>query len=318
MRRRRHEVVDVHGGARHGDAVGDERGPKRPHVVQRRVVHRRVLRVRTAAERQRSAQLEPCRSGSRRRTTDAADPAGPVTMRLRSVMPPVSGVTVATPRSPTASPGASRTCTLPSLNCSAPTPAAKPAGRSSHAQPDADAFVVERVVVADDAAVDRGDARGLELHRPAGEEPRRDAVPVVEARIAGADDDQIAVEDAGARRAGREDFRLVAEVPAEFVRRRRQRHDLERRGRHHQLAGVDGVPRLVAVDRLDEHAPEAALQGGRSEDRVDVVLELVGRDGGCAYATAVVSTSAARRRLSRLPLIRQQSALRQMLGTRLQ
>ena len=57
------------------------------------------------------------------------------------------------------------------------------------------ALFVERVVVADDSSADRADSARLQLFRPALEQARSGAVPVVDARIAGADDQQVAIEE---------------------------------------------------------------------------------------------------------------------------
>ena len=82
---------------------------------------------------------------------------------------------------------------------------------------ETNALVVERVVVADDASVDLLDAGGLQLFAPLAEQPRGRAVPIVDAWIAGADDEQVAVEDAVADRAEREQAGFVAEIPTEFL-----------------------------------------------------------------------------------------------------
>src|SRR5207344_1675657 len=89
-----------------------------------------------------------------------------------------------------------------------------------------EAVVVERVVVADDPAVDPADARSLQLGGPVGEQLPRLAIPVVDARIAGPDGDEVAVEAAAVDRAGRKQPGLVGEIPAELLGRGGKRPDL--------------------------------------------------------------------------------------------
>ena len=107
----------------------------------------------------------------------------------------------------------------------------------------------------------------------------RHAVSRAEAGIARPDDQQITVERAELDRADAEDPGLVGVVPSKACGGRGQRHDFHVRGRHHQLGGVARVERLVGRERLDEHAPVAALERRLREDGVDVVLELDERVG---------------------------------------
>ncbi len=80
--------------------------------------------------------------------------------------------------------------------------------------------------------------------------------------------------------AGGERPRLVAIVPAELLGGGGQRHDLHVRRRHHQLAGVQRIQRLVGLQRLDQHAPGAVRERRLREDGVDVVLKRdEGREG---------------------------------------
>src|SRR5262245_20888437 len=58
------------------------------------------------------------------------------------------------------------------------------------------AFVVEGTVVADNPAVDPLDTKPLQRRSPFGEACGCRPVPIVESRIAGADDDHVSLEDA--------------------------------------------------------------------------------------------------------------------------
>ena len=102
-----------------------------------------------------------------------------------------------------------------------------------------DALIVEELVVADDAAVDLVDARGPERRGPFVEHGRRPSLARVDRRIAAAAHEEIAFEHAAFDRRGRFERGGEPVIPAEDVRRRRERDDLHVGRRHHQPAGVE-------------------------------------------------------------------------------
>ena len=140
--------------------------------------------------------------------------------------------------------------------------------------PESQAVIVERVVVADDAAGDHAQSARLQLLGPRAEDVGR----LADARIARADDDQVSLQDARVDASGRKHARLVRVIPAQALRGGGQRHDFHVRRGHHQPFGVDGIQRLAGFQRLDEHAPVAVRERRRRQQRVDVADE--GRKGG--------------------------------------
>ena len=220
-RRRSVEIVDVHRRSLHVDPVRHERPAQRRHEVQRRVVHRRGLRERPRPQRQQAPHFESrtC-PGTDAATTAAVEPAAARRDAGCSREAAVVGRHRDAAFAPTDAPGARLSCTEPSLNWSALTLAEKLAGHVVPRPARPEAVVVERVVVADDTAVDPDDARRLQLRGPVGEQQRGLAVPVVDARIAGADDDEVAVKTAVVDRPRGEKPRRVGVVPARASRRR--------------------------------------------------------------------------------------------------
>ena len=141
----------------------------------------------------------------------------------------------------------------------------------------AKAFVVEQVVVADDAAVDATDSRCLQRGRPVGEHRGAAAIAGVDGGIAAAAHVQVAAQRVPFDGRGRFDRRREARVPADDARGCRQRHDLHVRRRHHQLVGIALVEHFSAAQRADDDAPAGVRHDRRREDRLEIAAELPGR-----------------------------------------
>ena len=135
-------------------------------------------------------------------------------------------------------------------------------------------LVVERLIVADDAAVDLADPGGRERADPLVEHVGCAIRTGIDRRIARAADDQVAPQHAVLDRPGRFERRRVAIVPAERLGGRRQRQDLHVRRRHHQLAGVVLEETVAGVERADLDAPDAPRCNRRPEDLRQVVAQL--------------------------------------------
>ena len=101
--------------------------------------------------------------------------------------------------------------------------------------PESQAVIVERVVVADDAAGDHAQSARLQLLGPRAEDVGR----LADARIARSDDDQVSLQDARVDASGRKHARLVRVIPAQALRGGGQRHDFHVRRGHHQPSGVE-------------------------------------------------------------------------------
>ena len=72
--------------------------------------------------------------------------------------------------------------------------------------------------------------------------------------------DEIAAEDAFVEWGEGGDLCFELVIPAEHLGRSGERHDLHRRPRHHQLAGIQRVHIVARAGRPDEHAPERAIE----------------------------------------------------------
>ncbi len=130
-------------------------------------------------------------------------------------------------------------------------------------------LVVERVVVADETAVDARDTRVLQHLRPFVEQRRRAEILRVDGGIARADHDEIAAQDAiddGAR--GLEP-RVETMGPAKLLAGHSGRDDLQRRGRHHARVGVAAVEHTAVSERLDVDGNGRAGERGYIEAPID-------------------------------------------------
>jgi hypothetical protein len=105
-----------------------------------------------------------------------------------------------------------------SLNSRAPTGAAYSVLQVIPRPARANPLVVERLVVADDTPVDRGDARGLERPRPFEQYGIRASRARIDRGIAVAADDQISVQHAIANRSAGLQRRGEPVIPSESVR----------------------------------------------------------------------------------------------------
>ena len=211
--------------------------------------------------------------GSRRAPIDAALPAAPVTTALTTTRPLPPGVTLIPAESPAAGPGDTDHAYGVLVELQRADARRVVVRQVVPRPPEAERFLVEGVVVADHASGDRPDAVLLQPVRPVREHSIGHAVRRDQARIAGADDDEVALERPGLDRSTGEHGGFVAVVPPELLGRRRERHDLHVRRRQQQLAGVQRVERFVVPERLDEHAPVAVLEHRLRQDGVDVADE---------------------------------------------
>ena len=124
-----------------------------------------------------------------------------------------------------------------------------PAGPEQH--------VGQPVVVADHAAGDHGNPPRLQLTRPAAEQFCGFAVPVVEARVAAAGHDEIAVEHAAVDRPRQRKLGGEREVPSEPLGGRGERDDLDVGCGEEELLGVSRVEDFVAPQRSDRRCPSS-------------------------------------------------------------
>ena len=135
-------------------------------------------------------------------------------------------------------------------------------------------LVVERLIVADDAAVDPAYPRGRECADPLVEHVGCAVRTGIDRWIASAAHDQVSPQHAVLDRSGRFERRRVAIVPAERLGCRRHRQDLHVGRRHHQLAGVVLEETFATIERADLDAPDSPGRNRRPEDLRQVVAQL--------------------------------------------
>jgi len=133
--------------------------------------------------------------------------------------------------------------------------------------------LVERLIVADDAAVDAGNADGAQRRRPFGEDGRRPSVARVDGRVARAADDEIPLQRSALDRRRALERRREAIVPAEELARSRRRQDLHVRRRHHQPLCIERVELLAGVERADFYRPRAPRHDRGGEDSGQIMAE---------------------------------------------
>ena len=270
------EVVAVERRAVDLDPVRGQRVPQHGDKEPRRIVHRERAPNGRAAGRHHTPQLDPVATGQAPRLDRRRSRADGLQMVVNDEP---AAVRIDADDGVVAGCGAGRDRRADGVFVELQR---ADAGRVAFAQvvpgpSGSEPLVVERAVVADDPPLDAAKAERLQLLGPTVEDARGRAVAAADARVAGADDDQIAAERAALDRAGGEQPRLVAVIPPEAIGGGGQRDDFHVRRRHQQLAGVLAVERFVGGERFDEHAPEAVLERGRGEDGVEIVLKLADR-----------------------------------------
>ncbi len=118
----------------------------------------------------------------------------------------------------------------------------------------AQSFVLERVVITNNPAVDALDSRAVQRLGPLEKQGRVPAVRRSNRRVARSDDDQIADQGAVGDPAGYFEACLVAVVPPEHVRGGRNRQELHVRCRDEQAVGVAGVDQSRRAGRRSPRA----------------------------------------------------------------
>ncbi len=267
------EIVDVGGSAADFDARRDERLAQGADEVQRRIDDGDVAADALRGERNRAARLEDRAAGAalrfqrertlRRRRLHRASQGQPAAGRLDAGQGRL--VYRCTRRDHEAG-GVLIELQRPDAGREAPVEIVPgPAGPEQH--------VGQPVVVADHAAGDHGNPPRLQLTRPAAEQFCGFAIPVVEARVAAAGDDEIAVEHAAVDRPRQRKLGGEREVPSEPLGGCGERDDLDVGCGEEELLGVSRVEDFVAPQRSDLDAPAHALEFRRVEQGRDVLLQ---------------------------------------------